>query len=448
MAIDHSIPLQTQSFDMLGMLGRGSELAQFYTKQKTDSEMTRIYNESQGDLDKMLSIAPQSKYARWVMPQLQSQKAAQAKAALDTQKTQANIFATQGKGTKDFADAGSTTQKTGDTRYNLGLNVWRAALQNPKYGMAMLNNQLNSGAIDQATFDGMSNQLLALEGQKPEEVKAFISNQVVSMLDPKYEYPDMNTVLNNEQSDRNSKRTYGAAINGQQLTYELGKDKLTQEGDQFQQKMLFDQQKQYFEQNKPVGFFVDIDGYRRAEFADGQSVKVVGEDGQPIKMQSATQSPQIKESQRIDKVRVLLDEIGGEKDEKGVRSGGVLKQATNSYAGRVLDYVARGLGWATEGDIATGQLGTLGGQLVALMPRMEGPQSNLDVEMYKQMAGKLDDPTLPYAVRKAALDTIESLNERYAKLNGASQGQGIPYANTGQQVQTSQINPKIMMQMP
>ena len=102
MAIDPSIPLQVQSFDMLGMLGRGSELAQFYTKQKTDSEMTRIYNESQGDLDKMLSIAPQSKYARWIMPQLQSQKAAQAKAAIDQQQALADVGKTQSEAYKNI----------------------------------------------------------------------------------------------------------------------------------------------------------------------------------------------------------------------------------------------------------------------------------------------------------------------------------------------------------
>ena len=59
--------------------------------------------------------------------------------------------------------------------------------------------------------------------------------------------------------------------------------------------------------------------------------------------------------------------------------------ATGSIVGRGVDYVARFFGGATDGDIATAKLGTLGGQLVALMPKMSGPQSDKDVEMYKRM---------------------------------------------------------------
>ena len=122
MAIDYSIPLQAQSFDMLGMLGRGSELAQFYTKQKTDNEMTRIYNESQGDLDKMLSIAPQSKMARWIMPQLQSQKAAAYEAQLGQQKALADIDEVQSKAFKN------NTQGQGYSLDNSGKR--QAAIEN------------------------------------------------------------------------------------------------------------------------------------------------------------------------------------------------------------------------------------------------------------------------------------------------------------------------------
>ena len=45
---------------------------------------------------------------------------------------------------------------------------------------------------------------------------------------------------------------------------------------------------------------------------------------------------------------------------------------------------------------------------------MEGPQSNYDVENYKQAAGDLANPIKPVEVRMAALQTLKQLNEKYA----------------------------------
>lgn len=129
-------------------------------------------------------------------------------------------------------------------------------------------------------------------------------------------------------------------------------------------------------------------------------------------------------------MRAVLDEIAGKKDANGVRDGGILKQSTNSYFGRGIDYTVRGLfGRSTKGDDAAAKLGTLGGQLVALMPKMSGPQSDKDVAMYKAMAGKLDDATLPYDVRKSALDTIDALNEKYAEMSNQNQSNAKAQAN-------------------
>jgi len=47
-------------------------------------------------------------------------------------------------------------------------------------------------------------------------------------------------------------------------------------------------------------------------------------------------------------------------------------------------------------------------------PRMEGPQSDKDVALYRQMAGQIGDPTVPNKTKMAALDAIEELHRRYA----------------------------------
>jgi RecA/RadA recombinase len=56
---------------------------------------------------------------------------------------------------------------------------------------------------------------------------------------------------------------------------------------------------------------------------------------------------------------------------------------------------------------------------------MEGPQSNIDVEMYRQAAGDIANPNIPADTRKAAIVTIRTLNEKYANPNQA-QGQNAP----------------------
>ena len=63
--LDHSLPLQVKAPDMMGMLDQGSQLAQFYTQNKADGELNRLYKETNGDLDKMMEIGKTSPMARF-----------------------------------------------------------------------------------------------------------------------------------------------------------------------------------------------------------------------------------------------------------------------------------------------------------------------------------------------------------------------------------------------
>lgn len=45
---------------------------------------------------------------------------------------------------------------------------------------------------------------------------------------------------------------------------------------------------------------------------------------------------------------------------------------------------------------------------------MEGPQSNYDVQNYRQAAANLGDPTVPSEMKSAALETIREIQSRYA----------------------------------
>ena len=101
----------------------------------------------------------------------------------------------------------------------------------------------------------------------------------------------------------------------------------------------------------------------------------------------------------------------------------LLEKAPGSYAGAALNQACRAIGLNTDASKAQASLDVLAGSLIAKMPKMSGPQSDKDVMLYKAMAGNLNDPTLPEEAKRAAMDTLRKLNQKYAT---GYQGKGIP----------------------
>ena len=93
--------------------------------------------------------------------------------------------------------------------------------------------------------------------------------------------------------------------------------------------------------------------------------------------------------------------------------------ATASGIGTVRDAAGRAVGVTTAGAQDAARLQALSGWLVANVPRMEGPQSNYDVQNYMLMAGKIGDSTVPIKERLSALETVEKLQRKYAEINGS-----------------------------
>jgi hypothetical protein len=91
----------------------------------------------------------------------------------------------------------------------------------------------------------------------------------------------------------------------------------------------------------------------------------------------------------------------------------LLGDATGSYVGAGLDLAGQTVGVSTKGAQATAKLKALEGSLMMAQPRMEGPQSDKDAALYKQMAGQIGDPTIPVNTRRAALQTIREMHQRY-----------------------------------
>ncbi|WP_372362908.1 hypothetical protein ACCQ10_09435 [Xanthomonas sp. NCPPB 1325] len=112
------------------------------------------------------------------------------------------------------------------------------------------------------------------------------------------------------------------------------------------------------------------------------------------------------------------------------RAEQILPGATGSRGGQLVDAAAGLVGTSTPGAQATAQLQTIAGQLTSKMPRMQGPQSDRDVQLYQQMAGDLANPSIPTETRLAALRTIRALNQKYANQQPSPAGNRAP-ANSG-----------------
>jgi hypothetical protein len=92
----------------------------------------------------------------------------------------------------------------------------------------------------------------------------------------------------------------------------------------------------------------------------------------------------------------------------------LIDKATSSYLGKGVSEAARTFGASTDAADAAAALATLQGSLISKMPKMTGPQSDKDVLLYREMAGKIGDPTVPASQKKAAMNEIAKINARYA----------------------------------
>lgn len=407
--LDHSLPLQVKAPDMMGMLDQGSQLAQFYTQQKSDGELNRLYKEANGDLNKMMEIGKTSPLARFVMPQLQAQQAAQQKAVLDQQKIEAEIGKVKSEAFKNNQQGGGfnldNTAKLMD-KANQALYVATRSGDANAVKLA-LNNAKSAGLFD-SNPEAYNQYFATVEGlsTNPEGLKSFALNlqKAYAQNPEKYNFTTADNVLDNQTSADNNIRTNQTSENNSIRAAETSRYSTDVGAQTAANKLTVDQAKIELEQKK--GVVQQFGDGLYMVYPNGSAVPINSPTGQPI-TKVANQKAINEENKRIQRVETLTPEI------KSLLTGG----ATGSYFGAGLDLLGRTVGISTGGAEATAQLKTLSGQLVALMPRMEGPQSNIDVEMYKEMAGNVADPTIPIQTRLAALDTIEKLNQKYKGLN-------------------------------
>lgn len=113
--------------------------------------------------------------------------------------------------------------------------------------------------------------------------------------------------------------------------------------------------------------------------------------------------------------------------------------STGSGVGALADRAAGFFGLSDPGAQAIDALKTISGQLVAKMPRFEGPQSDRDVQIYMEMAGNLADPTIPRERRIAALQTVRDLQARYASSPPAQRAPAAAQPRRARNPQTGEV---------
>lgn len=91
----------------------------------------------------------------------------------------------------------------------------------------------------------------------------------------------------------------------------------------------------------------------------------------------------------------------------------ILPKVSSGRLQAAVTEAGRFFGKSTEASQADRQMNILAATLVGNVPRFEGPQSNIDVQFYKDAAGDVANPDLPREDRLAALQIIKGLQQKY-----------------------------------
>ena len=359
------------------------------------------------------AFANNSLFANKLNTQLAADREAAAKAAADQLKFDANLNKTYAEtyklgseSGKIGAETGKITTETGITRQNNTGSIWSAFLTGgPVAAKAQLENMKNNGVISPESYQAELSALTNMPTNAA-EAQQYALGRFKGLQDPKYSLTTADNVLDNNTSADNNIRSTNAQIYGINKTAETA-----DENRAVQLKRLeFDQQQAEIKNGQ--GEIKEANGKLWIVYKDGTARPAVDANGTQLAASKANNpqaQAQNEEAMRIQRVDTILPEV-----EK------LLPKATGSYAGAAVDFLGKGIGISTEGAKATAQLKTLAGQLVALMPKMSGPQSDKDVQMYREMAGELADDTKPIETRLAALQSIKQLNNKYREINNRS----------------------------
>jgi hypothetical protein len=129
----------------------------------------------------------------------------------------------------------------------------------------------------------------------------------------------------------------------------------------------------------------------------------------------------LKKAKNLENLPTLIKRAKSVLTGESVDETGAITKAplpTQSLGGSIIDAMGGFVGKTPQGAAQADRLGVIGGAMVLAMPRMEGPQSDADTKLYREMAGKVGDNTISTERRLAALDEVEKIYSKYNKTSG------------------------------
>lgn len=129
----------------------------------------------------------------------------------------------------------------------------------------------------------------------------------------------------------------------------------------------------------------------------------------------------LKKAKNLENLPTLISRAKSVLKGENVDETGAVTKAplpTQSFGGSIIDAVGGFVGKTPQGAAQADRLKVIGGAMVLAMPRMEGPQSDADTKLYREMAGKVGDDTVSIERRLAALDEVEKIYFKYNKTSG------------------------------
>jgi len=131
---------------------------------------------------------------------------------------------------------------------------------------------------------------------------------------------------------------------------------------------------------------------------------------------------EVTQAKNANSAHAMLSRLGEKIDGKSIDE--LIDQSTGSGAGVIRDGVMNFMGKTTDAANAAAALKTVEGWLTSSVPRMEGPQGEKDVALYKSMAADIGDPSVPPEQKKKKLLALRAMMQdqgRAAPIQGKSQ---------------------------
>ncbi|WP_121774917.1 hypothetical protein [Acinetobacter bereziniae] len=401
---------QQQNFESLGNLG--SNLGRIiYGRRINQMQQLKTPEEQK-------NFANNSIFAPYLNAQLKTDEALKQKQVYDQLKTEADIAKTSSEASKNNAQAGGFNLDNSQKKFGAIQGVFQSAAMTGDKGQVLLGLDAlkRTGAI---TPEDYSHNFNIIKEMSPDEIKQYASGIGLGNKDvAPYLYQSKNNEADNATSTANNMRTTNASIYSTDVGAQTADKNRAQQSEQFQQNLAFNQQKQHFEQNKPLGFETGSDGYRYAIYPNGKGIRVLGEDGQPLKVQpknggqmSSTAQKELFET--TDAITAGNNAITNLKD--------ALKYSSKAYDGVGASQRAgiRGMiGGGSEEATATAMLDniTTGNALEQLKATFGGAPTEGERAILLQLQGSAN---MPRAQREAIYTRALQMAENRIKSNQA-----------------------------